>query len=121
MVLSAMPAAESPPVFKSAVLALAFLERRWDGPLPAEALAAALAGGSEAAAAAQTRGLIALHQRLAAEARLGLVRRRREIAASGLGTDPWLERLSTGLAAHRAAALDCHVNLSKSSCLPPIG
>jgi len=83
---------------------IAGLERRHDGAPPPDALSAALAGGAGAAAVRRRRGLVALHRRLAAEARLGLALRRLAVGSRVL-EDGWLVRLGASLTAHRAAAL----------------
>jgi hypothetical protein len=81
------------------------LERDHDGPLPAAALAELLAGGAGAAAAALRRAESGLHERLAAEARLGAARRRRRLSPAAALSDGWLRRLCLALAGHRRAAV----------------
>ena len=77
---------------------LARLERRYDGPVPAEELP----GGS---ARRLAEGAHALHQRLAAAAREAAARRRRRLSALSSAADSWLSRLALALAGHRRAAL----------------
>ncbi|MEI6987227.1 MAG: hypothetical protein WCK65_13975 [Rhodospirillaceae bacterium] len=70
--------------------------------MPVEELAGVMVG-----AGCCGSGLTALHQRLAAEARQGLARRRGHVAADRLASDAWLVRLAASLVAHRAGAVEC--------------
>jgi hypothetical protein len=79
------------------------LYRTYNGPPPRPALKAALFEGSPPHEVRRIRAGWALACRLAADQRLGIVRRRTACATSPQ-TDPWLRRLVADLALHRAAA-----------------
>lgn len=99
--------AEATTVFRmdrSALTQLDDLHRSHDGPPPPEVLQTVLLGGSSRRMPLAHAARLALHSRLAAEARLGTARRRATLPASGASTDPWLSRLSATLAHHRNAA-----------------
>jgi len=81
------------------------LHRRYDGPLPAEALRQAQLGGARRANALRRSTVLALHETLAAEARLGAARRRESLSHTDSGGDAWLARLAATLAHPRHAAL----------------
>lgn len=87
---------------------LASLYRDFTGPPPRAAVSAALLGGREPRDAGRIAAARRLASRLAADARLGIARRR---AAYGRAprldpaNDPWLARLVADLALHRATAV----------------
>ena len=83
---------------------LAELERRYDGPLPADELSDELSDESESRLC-RIKGLLALHQTLAAAARAGAAARRRGLTVAGVPADSWLSRLTLTLAGHRTAAV----------------
>ncbi|CAO3417683.1 hypothetical protein [Azospirillum doebereinerae] len=84
---------------------LAALHRRYDGPAPAGELRKARLGGGTRANALRRSAVLALHENLAAEARLGAARRRRTLSWMHTDGDAWLARLAATLAHHRHAAL----------------
>lgn len=80
------------------------LHRRHDGRPPEQVLRVAGLGGP-----ARTDRLVRdaarnAHQRLAADAQQGAVRRRAALAGDAVGGDAWLARLTATLAHHRHAA-----------------
>jgi len=80
------------------------LHRSHDGPPPRDALQTTILGGSTRRTALAHAAALALHSRLASEARLGAARRRATLPASSAPADPWLTRLSATLAHHRHTA-----------------
>lgn len=78
------------------------LYRAFDGPVPVGMLQYALNGQSRETAIQWAA--LSLHQRLAAEARLGAARRRAMLPACTCSRDVWLNRLAATLAHHRHAA-----------------
>ncbi|MCG5240128.1 hypothetical protein [Azospirillum doebereinerae] len=81
------------------------LHRRYDGPAPAGALRKARLGGTARADALRRSAILALHDTLAAEARLGVARRRELLSWADSASDAWLARLAATLAHHRHAAV----------------
>ncbi len=90
-----------PPAFPD----LATLHRLYDGPPPRDAVRAAQWGGSARAAAARRDAAISVNERLAADARLAIARRRAALPLRSCPSDGWLARLCAALAHHRAVAL----------------
>ncbi len=81
------------------------LHRRYDGAPPREALRVATLGGAANANALRRAAVLALNERLAADARLATARRRAALSARACLRDAWLARLCATLAHHRDAAL----------------
>lgn len=87
---------------------LAGLYRDFTGPPPRAALSAALLGGREPRDAGRIAAARRLASRLAADARLAIVRRRAACGGSPRldpQNDPWLARLVADLALYRATAV----------------
>ncbi|UEM19975.1 hypothetical protein JL100_023295 [Skermanella mucosa] len=92
---------------------LADLYLDFSGPPPRAALSAALLGGRAPRDAGRIAAAGRLASRLAADARLGIARRRAAFGRSitradpqnDPRTDPWLARLVADLALHRASAV----------------
>ncbi|PWC56027.1 hypothetical protein TSO221_02965 [Azospirillum sp. TSO22-1] len=80
------------------------LHRRYDGPLPDTVARVAMLGGRGRAEVLSREAARRVHQRLAADARLGAVRRRAGLKADEVAGDGWLTRLCATLAHHRNAA-----------------
>lgn len=80
------------------------LERGHDGRPPRAIVKTMLLGGRERHAALARAATQSLHDRLAAEARLGTARRRAALSAASATADVWLARLARTLAHHRHAA-----------------
>ncbi|HYD30086.1 MAG TPA: hypothetical protein VEB64_04420 [Azospirillaceae bacterium] len=92
----------SPPAFDQ-------LHAAYDGPLPLGVERVARLGGRARCRQLAVQAAERLHERLAADTRLGLARRRRHLAADLAPADPWLARLSATLAFHRRGALGARV------------
>lgn len=81
------------------------LHRRYDGSPSGEELRLATLGGPRRADAVRHAAVMALHERLAAEARLGTARRRAALSGRACVGDGWLKRLTLTLAHHREIAI----------------
>lgn len=81
------------------------LHRRYDGPLPEAVARVALLGGRGRAETLSREAARRVHQGLAADARLGAVRRRAGLKADKVAGDEWLARLCATLSHHRNAAM----------------
>ncbi|WP_158046940.1 hypothetical protein [Skermanella pratensis] len=99
---------DSHPHNADATTLLADLYRDFAGPPPRAVLSAALLGGRHPRDAGRIAAAGRLASRLAADARLGIARRRAacgRIPRHDPRTDPWLARLVADLALHRASAV----------------
>ncbi len=84
--------------------ALDTLHRRCEGRPPSDELRVARLDGMPRANALRRTAALTLNERLAADARSALAKRRRALPAHACGDDAWLTRLAATLAHHRHAA-----------------